>query len=78
MTTRSRLLRALTLVVAGASLAGCVAYPAAPYYGRGYGYAAPSYRAYSYAAPAYGRGYGYGYGGYGYGHGGYGYGRGWR
>lgn len=76
MTTRSRLLRALTLVVAGASLAGCVAYPVAPY-GRGYGYGGPSYRAYSYAAPAYGRGYGYG--GYGYGHGGYGYGRGgWR
>ena len=44
MTRRFRLLRVLTLVVAGASLAGCVAYPA-PYGGY--------YGAYAYSAPYY-------------------------
>ena len=70
MTNRSRVLRALTLLVAGASLAGCVAYPVG--YGYGGGYGGPAYRSYAYSAPA------YGYRGHGYGHGGY-YGRGgWR
>ena len=63
MTRRFRLLRVLTLVVAGASLAGCVAYPAGSYgYGHG-GYGHGGYRSYAYSAPAYGgRGYGGGYG----------------
>ncbi|MFC0387354.1 hypothetical protein [Muricoccus vinaceus] len=76
MFRRFRPLRVLAVLVAGASLAGCVAYPAGPYgYGHGGGY-----RSYAYSAPAHGgRGYGGGYGGGGYG-GGHGYGGhgGWR
>jgi len=62
MTRLSRLLRALTFVVAAGSLAGCVAYPVGPY-----GYGGPGYRSYAHSAPGYGwrgHGYGHGYGGY--------------
>src|SRR5215218_9983939 len=62
------LLRRLALLgCVAAGLAGCVAYPVGPYYGRGYGRPAPGY---AYAAPPR-----YGWGGGGGYHGGWGYDR---
>jgi hypothetical protein len=79
------MIRALTLAVVGASLAGCAVYSDRPHgYGYGGGYGS---RPYAYADPSWGeRGYGgryrYGNGGeYGYGSGyggGWGYRGGWR